>query len=69
MPDLPLITVQPIDNIDPSVFMNLTASEWDALMEQKYGIQGEDNADSKTVCKTMDAGKGRRVDGLLRARS
>jgi hypothetical protein len=41
IPSIPLVTVQPIDNIDPSVFMNLTASEWDALMEQKYGIEGE----------------------------
>lgn len=43
MPDLPLITVHPIDNIDPSVFMSLTAAEWDALMDEKYGIQGEDD--------------------------
>ena len=43
MPDLPLIAVQPIDNIDPSVFMSLTAAEWDALMVEKYGIQGEDD--------------------------
>lgn len=43
MPDLPLIAVQPIDNIDPSVFMSLTASEWDALMAEKYDIKGEDN--------------------------
>jgi hypothetical protein len=43
MPDLPLITVRPIDNIDPSIFTSLTASEWDALMAEKYGIKGEDD--------------------------
>jgi hypothetical protein len=43
MPDLPLITVQPTNNIDPSVFVNLTASEWDALMDEKYGIEGNGN--------------------------
>jgi hypothetical protein len=41
MTSIPLVTVQPIDNIDPSVFMSLTASEWDALMDEKYGIEGE----------------------------